>query len=282
MLVSSGEMLRGAQRHGYAVGAFNVENAEMLTAVIDAAGELSSPVIIQTSASTLKYLAPHMFAAMARAAAQGTRIPIALHLDHGNDLALVNDCINSGYTSVMIDGSALPYSQNIGITGKACELAHSHGVPVEAELGFVGGKSTDPVSTGKDQYTDPDQAADFIQRTGADSLAISIGTKHGHYTDAPVLDLNRVTLIQGRVDVPLVLHGSSGLSDEVIRTAIKLGISKLNFATELRDAYTQAVREYLAANPKAFDPKKYGEAARGQVKQLVKQKILVCMSDGKA
>lgn len=281
MFVNTKKMLQDATKQGYAVGAFNVENAEMVWAVAAAAEELRAPVILQTTSSTLRYFTPAMFAAMGRSAAEAASVPIALHLDHGNGFETVRKCVQSGYSSVMIDGSALGYEDNVAITRQVCEFAAQTGIPVEAELGIVGGKEDD-TQADANHYTDPKQAADFVKRTGVDSLAISIGTAHGFYAVAPVLDLSRITATRQLVDIPLVLHGASGVPDETVTQAVKLGMAKVNFATELRDAYTKAVRAYLADRPDAYDPKKYGEAGREAVKQLVMHKIRICMSEGKA
>ena len=181
----------------------------------------------------------------------------------------------------MIDGSTLPYEDNVALTKRVCGMAGPKGIPVEAELGSVGGKEDDTHAEAN-HYTDPVQAADFVKRTGVTSLAISIGTAHGFYAVAPVLDLSRITATRELVDIPLVLHGASGVPDETVSAAVRLGMAKVNFATELRDAYTKAVRAYLAENPLAYDPKKYGEAAREAVKRLVMHKIRLCMSEGKA
>lgn len=281
MLVNSKKLLRDARQKGYALGAFNVENAEMMLAVINAAEELKAPVILQTTSSTLNYLPPAMFSSMAQSLAQKAGIPIVLHLDHGNSFDLVKTCIASGYTSVMIDGSALPYEENVAMTKQICQYAADHGVSVEAELGIVGGKEDYTVAEGG-QYTDPHQAADFVRRTGVDSLAIAIGTAHGFYKTAPVLDLARITLTYQVMDTPLVLHGGSGIPDDLVGQAVALGMTKVNFATELRDAYTKAVRACLLANPTAFDPKKFGVPAMAAVKALVMSKIRLCKSEGKA
>lgn len=281
MFVDTKRMLLEASRQGYAVGAFNVENAEMVWAVVAAAQELRAPVILQTTSSTLKYFTPSMFAALARSAAEETSVPVALHLDHGNSFDIAARCMESGYTSLMIDGSTLPYEDNVALTKRVCGMAGPKGIPVEAELGIVGGKEDD-THADANHYTDPVQAADFVKRTGVTSLAISIGTAHGFYAVAPVLDLSRITATRELVDIPLVLHGASGVPDETVSAAVRLGMAKVNFATELRDAYTKAVRAYLAENPLAYDPKKYGEAAREAVKRLVMHKIRLCMSEGKA
>lgn len=281
MLVTTKKMLNDARDGGYAVGAFNAENAEMVWAIVNAAEELKAPVIIQTTSSTLKYFPPAYFANMAKAAAASVSVPVAIHLDHGASFELAKACIDSGYTSVMIDGSALPYEENIRVTQKVRDYADNFGIPVESELGKIGGKEDDTESD-EDQYTDPAQAADFVSRTGISSLAVAIGTAHGIYAKKPVLDFNRATLIRKVVSIPLVMHGASGLSDEALREGVEKGMAKINFATELRIAFTDAVKAHMAEHPNDFDPKKYLGTARIAVKELVKAKILVCGSAGKA
>lgn len=279
MIVSTKEMLKKANQEGYAVGAFNVEDAEMMQAVLEAAEAMCAPVILQTTPGTLRYMVPEWFAGMYRASK--AKIPVALHLDHGSSSALAQECIQAGYTSVMIDGSALPYEENIQLTQTVCGFAHAAGVSVEAELGRVGGKEDD-LDCGDAQYTDPAQAADFATRTQVDSLAVAVGTAHGVYAKTPVLDLNRITQIKKLTDVPIVLHGASGLSDEVIRQAVEKGAAKINFATELRIAYSNGIKGYLAESPDAYDPKKYLSAGKEAVGALVKAKIRLCGCDGKA
>ncbi|MBW7573130.1 class II fructose-bisphosphate aldolase [Caproiciproducens sp. AGMB10547] len=281
MLVTTKKMLNDAKDGGYAVGAFNAENAEMVWAIVNAAEELKAPVIIQTTSSTLKYFSPAYFANLAKAAAESVSVPVAIHLDHGASFELAKQCIDSGYTSVMIDGSALPYEENICVTKKVRDYADNFGIPVESELGKIGGKEDDTESDGN-QYTDPDQAADFVNRTGISSLAVAIGTAHGIYAKKPVLDFNRATLIKKVVSIPLVMHGASGLSDEALREGVEKGMSKINFATELRIAFTDAIKAHMAEHPNDFDPKKYLGTARIAVKELVKAKIQVCGSAGKA
>lgn len=281
MLVTTKKMLNDARDGGYAVGAFNAENAEMVWAIVNAAEELKAPVIIQTTSSTLKYFPPAYFANMAKAAAASVSVPVAIHLDHGASFELAKECIDSGYTSVMIDGSALPYEENIRVTQKVRDYADNFGIPVESELGKIGGKEDDTESD-EDQYTDPAQAVDFVSRTGISSLAVAIGTAHGIYAKKPVLDFNRATLIKKVVSIPLVMHGASGLSDEALREGVEKGMAKINFATELRIAFTDAVKAHMTEHPNDFDPKKYLGTARIAVKELVKAKILVCGSAGKA
>ena len=272
-LVTSKEMLLDAQKNGYAVGAFNVENMEMVRAVVSAAEEMHSPVIIQTTPSTLRYETPKMFAGMVKAAASDSKADIALHLDHGSSYDLASSALDAGYTSIMIDGSKLPLSENIEISKQVVDLCHAKGIPVEAELGKVGGKEDDVVVEGVPPFTDPDEAVEFVSKTGVDYLAVGIGTSHGVYKGEPNVNLDVLKSIRDVVDVPLVMHGTSGVPDETVRKAIKLGICKVNYATELRIAYSDAIKKYLKENPDVFDPKKYSEAGRIAVKELVKVRI---------
>jgi ketose-bisphosphate aldolase len=218
---------------------------------------------------------------MVKNAAQAASVPVVLHLDHGSSFELAKSCIENGYSSVMIDGSKKPYEENVALTKRVCDFARERGIPVEGEIGVIGGKE-DAARTDSGIYTDPAQAAAFASLTGVSSLAISIGTAHGFYKTAPALELDLITETKKRTDVPLVLHGASGLPDETVTRAVRLGMSKVNFATELRDVYTKAVKEYTASNPDAFDPKKYGVHAMAAVKELVRHKIKVCMSEGRA
>lgn len=281
MLVTTRKMLDNARDGGYAVGAFNAENAEMVWGIIAAAEELRAPVIIQTTSSTLKHLSPAYFGGIVSAAAREATVPVALHLDHGASYELAKTCIENGYTSVMIDGSMLPFEENVDLAYRVNDFAKAFGIPVEAELGTIGGKEDSTVSDGC-QYTDPDQAAEFVRRTGITSLAIAIGTAHGFYQTPPVLDLSRITAIRNKVSIPLVMHGASGISDDVVREAARLGMSKVNFATELRVAFSDAIKSHLTEHPETFDPKKYMTTARNAVKELVKQKIRACGCDGRA
>ncbi len=279
--VTSKDMMLKAQQGGYAVGAFNVENLEMAMAVIRAATELNAPVILQTTPSTLKYAPPEAFAAIVRALANAAPVPVAMHLDHGSSRDLAQKCLQAGYSSVMIDGSMLPFEDNIAVTQKVVSDALALGIPVEAELGKVGGKEDD-LEADADANTDPAQAAEFCERTGVDSLAVGIGTAHGFYVGTPVLDKARLSEIRKVVSIPLVLHGASGLSDTDVKDCIARGICKVNFATELRAAYTEGVKEALAGDPKLFDPKKFGGPAMARTARLVADKIRMCGADGKA
>lgn len=280
-LVTTKEMLLKAQRGSYAVAAFNVENLEMVKAVIDAACEMNAPVILQTTPSTIKYGALNSFAAMVTAEAERKKAVAALHLDHGNSFALAAQALRNGYTSLMIDGSHGTFEENVELTRRVVEMAKPNEIPVEAELGRVGGKEDD-LTAEHDIYTDPEQAKEFAERTGIDSLAVAIGTAHGFYKETPVLDQNRLWEIRNRVAVPLVLHGASGLSDQEVKGCIQRGICKVNFATELRAAYTDGVKELLKAKPEVYDPKKLGEAGIERVKQVVRTRIQVCGCAGRA
>ena len=279
-LVTTEAMLKNAQAGGYAVGAFNAENMEMVMAIIDAACECAAPVIIQTTSSTLRYADPAVYAANVRALAEKALVPVAIHLDHGNSFELAVKSMYSGYTSVMIDGSQKPFEENIALTQSVVRVAASLGIPVEAELGTVGGKEDDlEASAG---CTLPEEAAEFAERTGISSLAVAIGTAHGVYKSVPKLDVPRLMEIRKVVSVPLVLHGASGLSDDSIRACVREGICKVNFATELRIAYTEGVREVLSGDGKVFDPKVYGKEAMKRVKALVANRMAVCGCVGKA
>ena len=277
-LVSSLEVLLAAQHGKYAVGAFNVENLEMAQAVIDSADALNAPVILQTTSGTLRYASPALFAGFISRLARDVRVPVVLHLDHGDSLVLAERCIREGYTSVMIDGSLLPFSGNITLTRQVVAMAC--GIPVEAELGTVGGKEDDHSS--KPQYTDPGEAAEFVEKSGISSFAVAIGTAHGIYKGEPKLNLELLERIHETVSVPLVLHGTSGVPYEQVRSCIARGICKVNYATELRITFTNTVKAYLTNQPEQFDPKKYLGAGRDAVKARVMELIKLCGSDGKA
>ena len=282
-LVSSKEILMKAQQEGYAVGAFNAENMEMVQAIVAAAEELSSPVIIQTTPGSLQYADTDMFFGMVNAEAKKAKVPVALHLDHGNSAELCAKAILSGYTSIMIDGSKLAFSENVALTKKVVEFAHAMGVPVEGELGTVGGKEdTHEVKDSEKSYTDPEEAKEFAEQTGVDFLAVGIGNAHGFYKGVPKLRFDILEKTQSLVSIPIVLHGASGIPDEDVKKSTGLGICKVNFATELRDAFTKGVKEYLEKNPEVFDPKKYDGAGREKVKELIKHKIQVLNSANKA
>lgn len=279
-LITTVSMLRKAQEQGFAVGAFNVENMEMAQAIISAAEELRAPVILQTTPSTVRYAGTGMYAAMVAALAQEASVPVAMHLDHGDSFALCAQALRSGYTSVMIDGSKLPLEENIALTYKVSEMCAAVDVPVEGEIGRVGGKEDDLESDGG--YTIPEEAVRFEKESGLFSMAVGVGTAHGFYKEKPQLNKELITTLRGMLQAPMVLHGASGLSDEDVKDCIRRGICKVNFATELRAAYTEGVKAVLAENPKTFDPKAYGKEARQRVKALVMERMLVCGCDGKA
>ncbi len=281
-LVTSKQLLLDAQKGGYAVGAFNVENMEMVQAVIAAAEEMNSPVIMQTTPSTVKYASTDYFYANVKVAAEKAAVPVVMHLDHGSSFELAMEAYRSGYTSIMIDGSHGTFEENIEVSKKVVEACHPGNVPVEAELGKVGGKEDDLEGGDDNPYTDPQQAAEFVERTGIDSLAVAIGTAHGVYKGEPKLDLDRLSEIRSVVSIPLVLHGTSGVPDDVVTECVNRGICKVNYATDLRIAFTKGVNAVLAENPDTIDPKKYNAKGREEVKKYVMQKMEVVKSAGKA
>ena len=281
-LVTTKELLLKAQEGHYAVGAFNVDNMEMVQAVVAAAEELNAPVIMQTTPSTLKYADADYFYANVKTAAQKAKVPVVMHLDHGNSFDLAMKAYRAGYTSIMIDGSHELFDENIRLTKSVVDACHAAGVPVEAELGKVGGKEDDLEGGEGNPYTVPSEAVEFVNATGVDSLAVAIGTAHGVYKGIPKLDVERLSEIREVVSIPLVLHGTSGVPDEAVKDCVSRGICKVNYATDLRIAFTKGVKEYMEKNPDAFDPKKYNSAGREEVKQYVMSKIKVCGSVDKA
>jgi len=300
MLVVGKELLLAARRGGYAVGAFNIQNLESLLAVVEAAVEERSPVIVAVTPGAIKYAGLNHLAGLVKAAADSAPVPMALHLDHGEDIETVRKCLEAGFTSVMIDGSHLPFEENVALTRKVVELAHLRGVSVEGELGKLAG-----VEEREAVLTDPDEAKEFVERTGVDALAVSIGTSHGAYKfkGEPRLDFERLRVIREKVDVPLVLHGASsvpqwiiekatkygaeltgakGIPEDHIRRAIEFGITKINIDTDMRLAFTATVREVLANQPKEFDPRKILGPAKEAMKEVVKAKMRLFGSSGKA
>lgn len=280
-IVNTKEMLANAQKGRYAVGAFNIENMEFAQAVIEAAEELRSPVILATSVNTLKYADPNIFISIVTAICDRATVPVSLHLDHGEQYFDVLSTTMAGYKSVMIDGSKKSYSDNLELTKKVVSICKPFDISVEGELGAIGGKPGDK-NIEELMYTNPETAKDFVEKTGVDSLAVAIGTAHGIYKSTPKLDIDRLDLIRDKIDVPLVLHGASGLSNEQINACITHGICKINIATELRIAWTNALRECLQKNVDKYDPKVFSRVAREEVKEIVKEKIIVCGSKGKA
>jgi len=280
-LVTTKKMLAEAQAGHYAVGAFNVENMEMIQAVVAAAEELQSPVIMQTTPSTVKYADLDYFYANAKIAAGKANVPVVIHLDHGDSFDLAMRALRSGYTSIMIDGSHLSLEENITVSKAVVAACHPSRVPVEAELGKVGGKEDDLDGGEGNIYTDPEEASKFVKATGIDSLAVAIGTAHGVYQGVPKLDIGRLGEIRKTISIPLVLHGTSGVPDEVVEECIRRGICKVNYATDLRIAFTAGVSEVLRTAPDTIDPKKYNSMGREYVKKYVMGKIKVCNSVGR-
>lgn len=297
-LVTSTEMFKKAALGGYAIGAFNVNNMEIIQGIVEAAKEEKSPLILQVSAGARKYASPIYLRKLVEAAVEDSGLDIVLHLDHGEDFEICKMCIDDGFTSVMIDGSKYPFEENIALTRKVVEYAHARGVVVEAELGKLAGVEDDVNVSEKDAtFTDPDQAAEFVDRTGVDSLAIAIGTSHGAYKfkGEPRLDFARLEKITNLVpNTPLVLHGAStvlpefvdlcnkyggdipgaqGVPEDMIRQAATLGVCKVNIDTDLRLAMTAAIRRLLMESPKEFDPRKYLAPARSAIKDMVQHKI---------
>lgn len=282
-LVNTKKMLEDARKNKYAVGAFNIHNLETLKAVVKAAYEMKAPLILQTTPSTIEYTGKEYIVAMARIASEKFDIPIALHLDHGNSLNLVVKCIKAGYTSVMFDGSLLPYEENVALTKKVVEVAHAVGVTVEAELGSIVGVEDDVyVKEDKSTFTDPKMAADFVEKTGVDSLAIAIGTAHGMYKGEVKIDFERLREIANLVDIPLVLHGASGIPDESVKRAIELGICKLNIATELKISFANAIKEVFKNYPDENDPRKFLSPGEKAIEEVVKKKIEIFGCGGRA
>lgn len=312
MLATLTSVLQKAHRGGYAVGAFNVNNLEILQAILAAAEEMRSPVIVQTSEGAVEYAGMDYLRAMITLGAKKTRVPVVFHLDHGKNLNLVRLAIRSGYTSVMFDGSTLPYAENVKKTKQVVALARRRGVSVEAELGALKGIEDLVSVSEKEAYlTDPGQAAEFVEKTGCNALAIAIGTSHGAYkfSGETNLDFNRLRAIKKNTKMPLVLHGASGVSPELverlhkdcerigdcerlegakgvspaaIKQAVSLGINKINVDTDLRIAFTAAVRETLLTDKKAFDPRKILGPAKTLMTEVVKEKMKLFGCAGRA
>ena len=297
-LVTTKEMFEKSMKEHFAIGAFNVNNMEIIQGIVEAASEENSPVILQASSSAIKYAGYNYLLKMVEAATMETNIPIVLHLDHGPDFETCKACVNAGFTSVMIDGSKYDFEENVALTKKVVDYAHSKGVVVEAELGKLAGIEDD-VNVAEDdaRYTDPDQAYEFVQRTGCDSLAIAIGTSHGAYKfkgDAH-LRFDILQKVKEKLpNTPIVLHGAStvipelvnmcnnfggnipgakGVPDEILHEASLSGVSKINVDTDLRLAMTANIRRVFAESPEVFDPRKYCGEARTAIKEIVQNKI---------
>ncbi len=282
-MVSVTELLLRADKEGYAVGAFNANNMEIIQAIVEAAEKENSPVIMQASQGAIKYAGLDFITGMVKIAAESTRVPVALHLDHGTDFDQVVKCIRSGFSSVMYDGSKLPLEENIAITNKVLEITRPIGVSVEAELGKIGGTEDNVhVSEREAMYTDPEEARYFVEKTGVESLAIAIGTAHGQYKGEPKLDFDRLQKIKSLVKIPIVLHGSSGVPDEAVRKAIKLGVCKVNIDTNIREAFVWEMRRRMEADPQEIDPRKLLGPARDAAVAIIREKIRVFGSAGKA
>ena len=297
-LVTTKDMFEKSMKEHFAIGAFNVNNMEIIQGIVDAAAEQNSPVILQASSSAIKYARVPYLKKMIEAALEEHDIPVALHLDHGPDFETCKMCIDNGFTSVMIDGSKYDFEENVALTKKVVDYAHSHGVVVEAELGKLAGIEDDVnVSASDAMYTDPEQAKEFVERTGCDSLAIAIGTSHGAYKFKGEAKLRFDILAKVKElipNTPIVLHGAStvipefveqcnkyggnipgakGVPDEMLHEASLSGVSKINVDTDLRLAMTGAIREVFTEDPSVFDPRKYLGAARTQIKDIVEHKI---------
>jgi len=309
MFVTTKRLLADAIRGGYAVGAFNINNMELVQGIVSAAKELDSPLILQVSRGAREYAGRRYIMKLAEAAEDDSGLPIAVHLDHGDSFELCKAVIDDGFTSVMIDGSHLRFEENIEITKRVVDYAHERGVSVEAELGRLVGEQHDAGEGSEVSreafYTDPLEAKEFVERTSCDSLAVAIGTSHGAYKfkGEPKLDLERLRQIRMLVNVPLVLHGassvlhayvdlcnrygagikgSSGVPEEQIREAVRIGVQKVNIDTDLRIAMTAGVRRALFENVEEFDPRKYIGSGRALVKEVVMGKIRILGCEGMA
>lgn len=283
MLVTGKQILQHADEHGYAVGAFNVNNMEIIQAIAQAADELRAPVILQASQGAIKYAGIEYVTSLVKTTAQQIDVPIALHLDHGTDFNEIMSCIRNGFTSVMIDASKHELEENIRLTKEIVKIAHAVGVSVEAELGKIGGTEDQiVVSEAEATYTDPEEARIFVEETGVDSLAIAVGTAHGVYKGEPKVDIDRIKEIDRVVSVPLVLHGSSGVPYNTLEKAVGAGIRKINIDTDIRASFAGSVKAFVTENPDEIDPRKILKPARAAMAETVKEKIKVFGSDAKA
>ncbi|NLW44021.1 MAG: class II fructose-1,6-bisphosphate aldolase [Syntrophomonadaceae bacterium] len=280
-LVPMKELLAKAEEGKYAVGAFNANNMEIVQAIAIAAEKEQAPVIMQASQGAIKYAGLDYIIGMVRIAAENARVPIALHLDHGTSFEQVVRCIRGGFSSVMFDGSQLPLEENIAITKKVVEIARPINVSVEAELGKIGG-TEDDISVKESLFTDPYEAEIFVRETGVDALAVAIGTAHGQYKGEPKLDFERLEKIRSLVNIPIVLHGSSGVPDESITKAISLGVRKVNIDTNIREAFVARLKQEMDKNPAEIDPRKLLGPAREAAVELIREKIRLFGSSGKA
>jgi tagatose 1,6-diphosphate aldolase GatY/KbaY len=282
-IVSTVEMFQKAKEEKYAIPAFNIHNLETFQVVVDTAAELNSPVILASTPGTISYSGGDYLLSLGNAAAKRYEIPIALHLDHFESFEEIKKYIDFGFKSVMIDASHHPFEENLKIVKQVVEYAHEHEVSVEAELGRLGGVEDDLVVDEKDaKFTNPEQAREFVDLTGIDSLAVAIGTAHGLYKGEPKIDFERLEDIHSVVNIPLVLHGASDIPDAMVKRTIELGICKVNIATDLKIPFSNAVKQYFNENPDANDPRKYMTPGKEAMKEVVVEKILMCGSNGKA
>ena len=274
MLVTGKEILLAAQKGKYAVGAFNINNMEIVQAIIEACEEENSPVILQTSEGAIKYAGIEYLEALVKIAASKTKIPVALHLDHGTTYETIISCIRHGWTSVMYDGSHHPLAENIAGTREIVKIAHACGVSVEAELGRLSGVEDNISVSDRDaSYTDPVEAKQFVEESGVDYFAVAIGTAHGKYKGEPKLDFERLKSIKSYVNnTPLVLHGASGVPEETIRTACAIGINKINIDTDIRQAFTNGIKQAIADNAEEFDPRKICGPSKKFMKEVVRDR----------
>lgn len=282
-LVSSTPLLVEAREKGYGIVACNVHTLEMLQAVVEAAEECRAPLILQTTVGTVKHLGYDYIVSAARVAAAKATVPIALHLDHCQDFDLIVKCMHAGYTSVMIDASMHPFEVNVEKTKKVVEIAQLLGVNVEAELGKVGGVEDDIVVDERDAFlADPDECEEFVRLTGVSTLAPAIGTAHGIYKGEPNIAFDRIEQIAQKVAVPLVIHGGSGIPEHQVKRCVSLGMAKLNVATELKNAFSQTIKDYFYSHPTELDPRKYMVPAKEAVKKIVIEKMEIVGSVGRA
>lgn len=273
-LATSKKYLIDAQKNKYAICGFNIHNLETLKAAVSVAEEKKSPVILQATPGTIKFAGVNYLANMAKTASDEYNIPIVMHLDHCEDFDMIIQCLRAGFTSIMVDSSKLDLKENINMVKKVVEAAHAVGVPVEAELGVIGGTEDDLIVDEKSAvYTDPEAAADFVDKTKVDSLAIAIGTAHGVYKGEPKLDFERLKKIRSMVDIPLVLHGASGVPDESIKQCIEFGINKINIATELKIPFSNGIKEFFEDNSNENDPRKFLKPGIKMMKDVIRQKI---------
>lgn len=278
-IISTKYLLLDAQARGYAVPAFNIHNAETIQAILDVCKEMQSPVILAGTPGTFKHIAFKEIFALCEAYSASYGLPLALHLDHHETLEDIGNKVAAGVRSAMIDGSHVPFADNVRLTREVVNFCHRHDCSVEAELGRLGGVEDDMAVSDESAFlTDPDEARQFVEQTGVDSLAVAIGTAHGLYTQTPKIDFDRLAKIQQRVDIPLVLHGASDVPDDYVRRAIGLGVCKVNVATELKIAFAGAVKNWFGENPQGNDPRYYLRVGMDAMKAVVRDKILVCGS----